>query len=68
MESTVIKIGGMTCQGCVQSVTKALQALPGVHSVEVSLAAAEAAVQYDPATASPQLLRDAVEDAGFDAL
>ena len=33
MENTVIKIGGMSCQGCVKNVTGVLQALPGVTGV-----------------------------------
>ncbi len=67
MENVVIKVGGMSCQGCVKNVTGALSALDGVASVEVSLEAAEARVGYDPAKLSVEALRGAVEDAGFDA-
>ncbi len=57
------KVSGMTCGGCVRSVTRALeQALPGAK-VEVSLDAATAKVegQHDPAKA-----KAAIEAAGFD--
>ena len=37
MEKIVIGIEGMSCQGCVKSITGVLQALPGVGQVEVSL-------------------------------
>lgn len=37
MENVVIKVGGMSCQGCVKNVTGALSATPGVGSVVVSL-------------------------------
>ncbi len=67
MENVVIKVGGMSCQGCVKNVTGALSALDGVASVEVSLEGAEARVGYDPAKLSVEALRSAVEDAGFDA-
>ncbi len=30
-------VGGMSCGGCVQSVTKAIARLPGVRNVDVSL-------------------------------
>jgi len=67
METVVIKVGGMSCQGCVKSVTGALTAVPGVASAEVSLEEGEARVAFDPATATVAQLRQAVDDAGFDA-
>ena len=42
MENTLIKIDGMSCQGCVKNITEVLKGLPGVSSVEVSLEAAQA--------------------------
>lgn len=39
METTTLNIRGMTCNGCVASVTRVLTALGGVGGVEVSLAA-----------------------------
>lgn len=67
METTVIKVGGMSCQGCVKSVTGVLSALPGVSSAEVSLERGEATVRYDPAQVDAARLKGAIEDAGFDA-
>mgnify|MGYP001578096304 CR=1 FL=1 len=64
---SVVKVQGMTCQGCVKSVTRVLQALPGVEAVEVSLERGEASLRYDPAQATIEQLRRAVEDAGFEA-
>jgi len=66
MENTVIKVGGMTCQGCVRSVTRVLEGVPGVAKVEVSLEKGEAALQYDPDKAGVPQFRQAVEEAGFD--
>jgi copper chaperone len=67
MENVVIKVGGMSCQGCVKNVTGALSATPGVTSVEVSLEQGEARVSYDPAKVSANALRTVIEDAGFDS-
>ncbi len=67
MENTVIKIGGMSCQGCVKNITGVLAALPGVAGAEVSLEAGQARVAYDPAAVSREALCAAIEDAGFDA-
>ena len=67
METIVIGVGGMSCQGCVKNVTGVLQALPGVAAVSVSLEAEKATVEYDPAQVQPAAMRSAIEDAGFDA-
>ncbi len=66
MKTSTIKIQGMTCGGCVASVTKALQQTPGVQNVQVTLSPGQAEVVYDDAVANELALRSAVEDAGFD--
>ena len=67
METIVIKVAGMSCQGCVKNVSGVLQALPGVDSVEVALDAGQARVVYDAQLVDVGRLRAAIEDAGFDA-
>lgn len=67
MEDVVIKVLGMSCQGCVKNLTGALSGTPGVASVVVSLEQGEARVSYDPARVSANALRTVVEDCGFDA-
>lgn len=67
MEKSDLKIGGMTCSGCVNSVTRALTAVPGVTRADVDLAAARATVTYDAAKTSPAALRAVIEAAGFEA-
>ena len=67
MENVVIKVGGMSCQGCVKNLTGALSGVSGVASVEVSLEAGEARDGYDPAKVSANALRTVIEDCGFDA-
>ena len=67
MDKVILKVGGMTCMGCVSSVTRVLQSINGVYDVKVSLAQAQADVSYDPAVAKREDLCAAVEGAGFDA-
>ena len=67
MESVSLKVAGMTCMGCVASVTRVLQNVKGVSKVDVSLAEASARVEFDPSLANREQLRAAVEGAGFDA-
>ena len=66
METLNITVGGMTCGGCVRSVTGVLQALPGVESVSVTLTPGQAQVRFDEAQVSSAQLTAAVEDTGFE--
>jgi copper chaperone len=66
METATLKVDGMTCDGCVASVTRVLKAVPGVRDVKVTLRPAEACVEYDAARTSVPALKAAVEDAGYD--
>ena len=68
MNSNVeLKVEGMTCGGCVRSVTKKLSGVAGVSSAVVDLAAGKAAVQYDDSRAKVEELIAAVEQIGFHA-
>jgi copper chaperone len=67
METAIVKVNGMTCGGCVGSVTRVLKALPGVATAEVSLENGEAKVSFDPTLASLTQLREAIENAGYEA-
>lgn len=67
MATTTLNIQGMTCGGCVKSVSNALQRESGVAKVEVVLDQGKATVEYDPAVIDPQRLAAAVDDIGFEA-
>ncbi|KAL2768522.1 copper-transporting ATPase 1 isoform 2 [Daubentonia madagascariensis] len=66
-QETVINIGGMTCSSCVQSIEGVISKKAGVKSIQVSLANSSGTVEYDPLLTSPETLREAIEDMGFDA-
>ncbi len=67
METTTIKVSGMSCGGCVASVTKVLGELPGVAKAEVVLTPGQATVEFDPALVSRAALCAVIDDAGFEA-
>ncbi|KAF0164749.1 MAG: copper chaperone [Rhodocyclaceae bacterium] len=67
METTTIKVGGMSCGGCVKSVTGVLTALDGVAKAEVSLEQKQAVVEFDAAKVTRDQLKATIEDAGFEA-
>lgn len=66
MKTETLKIGGMTCGGCVGAVTKALRAVDGVTQVEISLNAGQAKVEFDERATSPDRLRAAIQRAGYE--
>ncbi len=59
-----LSIGGMSCAGCVASVEKALQAVPGVDEASVSFAEHTALVT---GSVDAETLIRAVVDAGYEA-
>lgn len=67
METTTIKITGMSCGGCTSSVTRVLSEIPGVAKVDVQLSPGQATVEYDPARVTRESLCAAIADAGFEA-
>ena len=67
METTTIKVAGMSCGGCVKSVTGVLVARDGVATAAVSLEQAQAVIEFDAAKVNRAQLAQAIEDAGFDA-
>uniref|UniRef100_A0A672RGE2 P-type Cu(+) transporter n=1 Tax=Sinocyclocheilus grahami TaxID=75366 RepID=A0A672RGE2_SINGR len=62
-----IHIEGMTCGSCVQSIEGMISQKKGVRSAQVSLANHQGTFEYDPLVTTPEELRAAVEDMGFDA-
>lgn len=64
MELT-LPIGGMTCASCVRRIERALQKVEGVSEAGVNLATERATIKYDPAVATIDNLKAAVEKAGY---
>ena len=54
METVTLKVGGMTCGGCVASVERVLKATPGVAAVKVQLSPGIAEVNFDPRARVPR--------------
>ena len=63
-----IRIGGMMCATCVQTIEAALAALPGVVSANVNLANEQAYVTYNASLSGIAEMRHAIEDAGYQYL
>ncbi|MGC8521920.1 MAG: heavy-metal-associated domain-containing protein [Steroidobacteraceae bacterium] len=67
MQSVVLKIQGMHCGGCAQSIKRLLEREPGVESAEVSFEAGEARVRFDPSRIGAERLVSVLQPPGYQA-
>lgn len=65
MATVAFEVKGMTCEGCENSVSKAVGQVPGVTKVVASHAAERIDVDF-ASEPKDEAVRSAVEDAGFD--
>jgi copper chaperone CopZ len=63
----VIKIEGMHCHRCEQTIQKNLTAQPGVREVEVDFASGQASVLFDKNKVTISKLMDVVNQSGYQA-
>jgi len=59
------RVQGMDCAACVASVTRAVQRLPGVSSVEVNLMAERLSLSLAPGTTAAEGIAREVEALGY---
>lgn len=62
IEKTVV-IDGMSCGGCVNSLTRVLSAVPGVAPLKIEVG--KARLKVDTNVVTPEAIAAAVERAGF---
>ncbi len=53
------------CDGCAQSITKALAPLPGVENVQVDIERKKVTVTYEPGVISVGEIKTKLGEAGF---
>ena len=65
METVTMKVDGMTCGGCVASVTRVLKSTPGVADAIVRLESGSAEVTFDPARVSRTQITERIAALGY---
>jgi copper chaperone len=65
MEKVHLKVDGMTCGGCVQSVQKALTHREGVRTANADLDTGMVMIEFDAKVIQKSGLEKAIADAGF---
>ena len=64
----VLKVEGMTCQHCVQTVTKTVGKMTGVEKVEVSLEQKEVTIDFDELQTQTEAICAQIVEAGFEVI
>jgi copper chaperone CopZ len=54
---------GMSCGGCVNSLTRVLKAVPGIEPLKVEVG--KASLRFDDGSVTSEVVKAAVERAGF---
>lgn len=67
-QRTTLRIGGMTCASCAQTIEAALRKKKGVRQANVNLATEKATVTYKPDEISYEEIRDTIEHTGYQVL
>lgn len=67
MAQITLKVTGMSCGHCVQTVSGALEGINGVRSAQVDLEAGRAVVDYDEERTDASHMVGAVMDEGYTA-
>ncbi|TET90899.1 MAG: copper-translocating P-type ATPase [Methanomassiliicoccales archaeon] len=67
-EKHEVKVTGMTCASCVQTIETKLNETPGVTRAVVNIATEKATVEYDPSKTSSAAIEKAIEDVGYGVL
>jgi len=66
-DNATLKLRGMSCASCANSIEDAIRSLPGVSECSVNFGAEQATVTYDPKRTDLEAIQDAVDAAGYSA-
>lgn len=67
MENATLKLRGMSCASCANSIESAILSVPGVSQSSVNYGVEQATVTYDPRQTNLGEIQSAVEAAGYSA-
>jgi Cu+-exporting ATPase len=65
LNKVILKIEGMTCASCAQTIEKALNRTEGVKDANVNVATEKATIEYDPNVLTVRQLEKVVSDTGY---
>ena len=65
MDTATIKLRGMSCASCANSIEEAIRSVPGVSNSSVNFGAEQATITYDPRKTNIEKIQEAIEAAGY---
>lgn len=65
---TTLNVNGMSCSHCEKAVKEALNQIEGVFNTAVNLEEKTVIVQYDDLLITEKVLKEAIEDVGYDVV
>ncbi len=66
-DNAMLKLRGMGCASCANSIEEAIRSVPGVSECHVNFGAEQASVTYDPQRTDLEEIQKAVDAAGYSA-
>ncbi|BAS56676.1 copper-translocating P-type ATPase [Leptolyngbya boryana NIES-2135] len=67
METTTLKLQGMSCAACAKNIEDAIRSVEGVNECNVNFGAEQATIAYDSRKTNLAEIQQAVDDAGYSA-
>ena len=67
-KKTILRIGGMTCASCAQTIENALKKTEGIVEANVNLASEKAVVVYDVQEIDYEGIKEVIEGTGYEVL
>ncbi len=68
MKTKILKLQGMSCAACANTIERVLQSTPGVETAAVNFAIDQATVSFDPESTTLQAIEAAVKQVGYGAV
>lgn len=65
LKRTALKIGGMHCVGCVNSIQYSLSKIEGIKKFDINLATQKASIEFDPNVVELSRIETAIENTGY---
>ena len=63
-----IQVEGMTCDHCVETVTKAVHSLDGIRQVSVDLGKKQVSVDFDESRSNLDVIASKIIEVGFEVV
>ncbi len=65
MENANLKLRGMSCASCANAIETVIRSVPGVEACNVNFGTEQATVKYNPQKTNLDIIKDAVDGAGY---